>query len=183
MDEEYQAFLVKNIIVNHHIPLIGVNVAGTGLYLGPFFTWISVIPYWLFKLNPLGTAWASALIGSLTAVVLFYVVKIITNKPLVGYLAGILYAVNPFLAAYDRKYWNPTLIPLLTIIWIFTLLKVPKNRYWLLVIAGIFGIALSVHFSLLVLLFPTCWFLWQEGIFQRNNFLLIKRFGYMQRLY
>src|SRR4030042_6233902 len=67
MDEEYQAYLVKNIISGYHYPLIGVNVAGTGLYLGSFFTWLSVIPYYLTNLNPIGTAYFAALLGALTS--------------------------------------------------------------------------------------------------------------------
>src|SRR3989337_808761 len=60
MDQEYEAFLVKNIVTGKHFPAIGVNAADTGLYLGPFFIYLAVIPYLLFQGNLLSFAFFSS---------------------------------------------------------------------------------------------------------------------------
>ena len=71
MDQEYEAFLVKNIVSGRHFPLIGVNAADTGLYLGPFFIYLAVIPYLLFQGNPLGFAFFSSALGVVTTLVIY----------------------------------------------------------------------------------------------------------------
>jgi 4-amino-4-deoxy-L-arabinose transferase-like glycosyltransferase len=160
MDEEYQSFLIKNIIENKHIPLIGVNIAGTGLYLGPFFTWFSVIPLYLSNLNPLSTAFLAAFISAITTVALFYTARILTRNKLTAFLAGFFYLLNPLVNFYDRKYWNPTFIPLLTVLWLFSLIKIKqKKTQYLPLIFLIFGLGLHTHISILILIIPTMWYL------------------------
>jgi len=162
MDEEYQAFLAKNIIEGKHFPLIGVNVADTGLYLGPFFTYFSVIPYLLFGPSPIGGALFSALFGGLTVYFLIKTGETI-NKP-VGLLAGLLSSVSFLSNAYDRKFWNPSLVPLLTILLMLALLKVKNNPRWWLVIFLVFGLAFHTHYSLFALLPVAIYFLWKNKI-------------------
>ncbi len=164
MDEEYQAFLVKNIIINKHIPLIGVNVGGTGLYLGPFFTWFSVVPYYLGQLQPLSTAWMAAGIGSLTAAIIFILTKKYFNSVIPAGIVALLFAVNPLINAYGRKYWNPTFVPLLAVAWFYSLLFAKQNPKWLWVTALVFGLALHTHYSLLALIIPTLFWLYQSRI-------------------
>lgn len=150
MDEEYQAFLVKRILEQGHIPLIGVNVADTGLYLGPFFTYLSVIPYYFFGSSPIGGAFFAAFFGGLTA---WFLIKLgeVVSKP-VGLISGLFYAVSFITNAYDRKFWNPSLLPLLSVLLILSLIKLKKNQRWLLVIFAVFGLALHTHYALFALL-------------------------------
>ena len=162
MDEEYQAFLVKQILEARHFPLIGVNVADTGLYLGPFFTYLSAIPYALFGPSPIGGAILAALIGAATTWLIIKVGETI-NKP-VGLLAGLFYAVSFLANSYDRKFWNPSLMLFLAVLLIFSLLNIRHNRRWLLVVIGVFGMAFHTHYALLALLPVTIGFLLKEKI-------------------
>ena len=162
MDEEYQALLVKQILEKRHLPLIGVNVADTGLYLGPFFTYFSVIPYFLFGSSPIGGVLLAALLGAVTTFVLFKLGEVL-DKP-VGLLASFLYAVSFLANAYDRKFWNPSLVPLLSALLLLSLIKVRKKSYWWLIIFGILGLSFHVHYSLLGLLPITVYFIFKSKI-------------------
>ncbi|NMC36080.1 glycosyltransferase family 39 protein [Candidatus Beckwithbacteria bacterium] len=155
MDEEYQAFLAVNTIKTGHVPLIGVNVAGTGLYLGPFFTWFSALIYYVGHLNPLFTGLVAAFIGTITAGLLYYLIWSTGKNTLAALVVGLAYASNPVLVSFDRKFWNPSLVMLLTILWLLTISKVKQDkRYWIL-ISAVLGAALHVHYSLLILVIPS----------------------------
>jgi len=162
MDEEYQAFLVKQILEVRHFPLIGVNVADTGLYLGPFFTYFSAVSYYLFGPSPIGGVLFAALIGGATTWLLIKLGENISRP--IGLLAGLFYAVSFLANAYDRKFWNPSLMPFLAVLLLFSLLKIRRNRRWLLVVIGVFGMALHTHYALLALLPITVVFLLKNKI-------------------
>ncbi len=167
MDEEYQAFLARNIIEGKHFPLIGVNVADTGLYLGPFFTYLSAFSYFLFGVSPVGGILFSALFGGLTVYFLIKIGKTINKS--VGLLAGLLYSVSFLANAYDRKFWNPSLVPLSVTLLVLALLKVKKDLRWWLVILAVFGLAFHVHYSIFALLPLTIYYLCKNKIKVNNR--------------
>lgn len=173
MDEEYQAFLVKNIFTTFHIPLIGVNVSNTGLYLGPFFTWFSTIPFLITNLNPLGTGIFSAIFGALTAILIYDLSKTLTKRIDLATIATLIYSVNPLINAYDRKYWNPSLIPFFTVLWLLSLIKLKKNPKFFLLLSLIFGLAFHTHYSLFVLVIPTIYFFKLEKIRVKSKKLIL----------
>jgi len=60
MDEERDGFLVSRMLVDHRPLLIGGSIPG-GINVGPMFFYISAIPYYLSRLNPIGAAYAAGL--------------------------------------------------------------------------------------------------------------------------
>jgi 4-amino-4-deoxy-L-arabinose transferase-like glycosyltransferase len=174
MDEEYQAFLVKNIIVNKHVPLIGVNVADTGLYLGPFFTWFLTLPYFFSNLNPLSTAFVAAFLGGISAILFAILVSKISKDKFMGIIGGLVYALNPLINAWDRKLWNPSWVLPLALLWLLALTNIDKNKKWLLVLALVFGLAFHSHYSLFILLPTTIWFIFKKTSLKKSLKIIIK---------
>jgi len=155
MDEEYQAFLANNTIKTGHIPLIGVNVANTGLYLGPLFTWISTILYWFANGSPIITAWVSVLISITTCWLLIKTINLLTKDYWLSLIGGLLYSLNPLIVMYDHKFWNPSLVMCLTVFWLFSLLKSAKNQKWWIGVFAVLGLSFHIHYSLFILILPT----------------------------
>lgn len=152
MDQEYEAFLVKNIVTGRHFPLIGVNAADTGLYLGPFFIYLAVIPYLLFQGNPLGFAFFSSALGVATTLVIFLAVRVMFNRR-AALLASFFYAVSFLASFYDRQFWNPTLVPLVSIlIGYFLFLSITQQKKYLLAAVLVFGLGIQSHLSVWILL-------------------------------
>jgi len=162
MDEEYQAFLANNMIKSHHIPLIGVNVADTGLYLGPLFTWFSAILYWLGNGNPLVTAWAGIAISLISCLLLIKTINLLISDYWLSLIGGLLYSVNPLIVMYDRKFWNPSFVMLLTVFWLYSILRAKKDQKWWWAVAMVFGLAFHTHYSLFVLAVPTLLIVFRE---------------------
>jgi 4-amino-4-deoxy-L-arabinose transferase-like glycosyltransferase len=147
MDEAYEAYLIEKIVNLEHWPLIGVNAADTGIYLGPGILYLGAIPYWLAKGSPVGVAFSGSLIGVLTTVAVWWVARKWGGK-LVGWLGGMMYASSWLVAMFDRRFWNPSLMPLLSVVIGYSLWRVIKGsrKYWILLGLGLGGV-LHSHLS------------------------------------
>lgn len=150
MDQEYEALIIQNILHLKHIPLIGVNIADTGMYLGPFFIYVSALIYAVFAGNPIGGAIVASLIGIITTVSIYKVGKDMYSKT-VGVFAFLLYGCSFLAAYYDRQFWNPTLIPLISLLMGFSLFRYMKgNGRYLYYAVFLLGLSLHLHFSLII---------------------------------
>ncbi len=151
MDQEYEAFLVKNILAGAHFPLIGVNASDTGLYLGPAFIYLATIPYFLFHGNPLGGGVFAALLGIGTTFFLYKLGTLWFGKK-IGLLASLFWAISFIAVLYDRQFWNPTPIPFLTILTCYYLTKIIQGKgKYLIVLAISLGLALQSHLQAIII--------------------------------
>lgn len=146
-DEEYQTNIAMTLVNNLHPIWIGVSASNTGFYLGPFWSYFSYIWLSLSHGDPIITAYIAALLGSLTALCIFYIgLKMFSSR--VGIVAAVLYSCLPLIVFFDQKYWNPSAIPLLSIIIVYSLYKTRDNqRYWWL-FAFAYGLVFHTHLSL-----------------------------------
>ena len=152
MDQEYEAFLVKNILTGKHFPLIGVNASDTGIYLGPFFIYLAAIPYLLFQGNPLGGAVAASSLGVLTTFALYKLGKVWFSEK-AGLLASFFWAMSFLSVHYNRQFWNPTPISFLMIIILYSITMIHKGKgKFLLLLAASIGIALQSHLQSVIIL-------------------------------
>lgn len=152
MDQEYEAFLAKNIITLKHFPLIGVNASDTGLYLGPAFIYFAAIPFAIFGGNPLGWGITASLIGIFVTYLVYKVGKEMFSH-VTGLFASFLYAGSFLMSFYDRQFWNPTLVPFFSLILGFLLFRILKKEVNKLIwLALVFGLAIQSHLSLLIFL-------------------------------
>lgn len=150
MDQEYQALIVRNIVSGAHFPLIGVNAADTGLYLGPFFSYFAAIPYALAGGNPIGWGITASLIGILVCYLIFKISKIMFSER-VGYFASLIAACSFLFSFYDRKFWNPSLIPLFSLLIGYLIYRIFHRSYRSAVaLALVFGLAVQCHLSILI---------------------------------
>jgi len=150
MDQEYEAFLVKNIVEGNHIPLIGVNAGDTGIYLGPYFIYLSVIPYLLFLGNPLGFAVTASFLGVVVTYLIFVIVKKLFSLP-AGLFAAFFYAASFLASYYDRSFWNPMPVPLLSLLIVYFIYRIVRgDGKYLVFLAFVFGLIFHTHLSLLI---------------------------------
>lgn len=157
-DEEHQAILAQTIVKHFHIIWIGVNAAHLGFYLGPY--WVYFTSFWLYlsKGDPLITGYVSATIGIITTFLIIWVGSTLFNKKK-GLLASLLYTTLPLMVFLDQKYWNPTPVPILSLLMLLSLSKVKKNPKWIILFSACFGMIFHIHLSLFPILFVAIfWF-------------------------
>lgn len=147
-DEEYQSILAMTLVKHLHIIWIGVNAGHLGFYLGPFWTYFTALFLFLSKGNPLITGYVAAIIGVATTALIIY-----TGQKLfsffVGLSAGLLYATLPLMVFFDQKYWNPSLVPFLSVGMFLSLSQVRFYPKWWWVFFGLFGLVFHTHLSLI----------------------------------
>lgn len=162
-DEEHQAILAQDLIKHFHIIWIGVNAAHLGFYLGPYWAYFTAFWLWLSHGDPLITGYISSSIGIITTLLIILTGNSLFNKK-TGLLAGLLYASLPLMVFLDQKYWNPTLIPLLSLLILFTLLKAKENPKWSILFGISAGLIFHTHLSLFPLLFIAVYWLIRQKI-------------------
>jgi 4-amino-4-deoxy-L-arabinose transferase-like glycosyltransferase len=150
MDQEYVALIVKNIVTGMHFPLIGVNASDTGLYLGPVFIYFSVIPFFISSGSPLAWAFTASFIGLLTTYLVYKLgSKMFTKR--IGLFGAFFYGLSFLVSFYDRQFWNPMPIPLLSLFIGYLLYSILNNKTKpVLYLAFVYGIAVQCHLSVLI---------------------------------
>lgn len=173
MDQEYEAFIARNIVTGKHLPLIGVNASDTGLYLGPAFIYFASIPYALFSGNPLGWAIVASIFGVLVSL-LIYKIGILMFSRDVGILGSLFYASSFLTSFYDRQFWNPTLVPFFSLVIGFLLFRILKNDAKSFIFLGlIFGLSIQSHLSLLIFLPLIFYVVWvRRKIFKLKTLMI-----------
>lgn len=151
-DEEHQAILAQSLVKHFHIIWIGVNAAHLGFYLGPYWAYFTALWLWLSKGDPLITGYVASILGVLTNLLVIFTGYKLFNKR-VGLISGLLYATLPLLVFFDQKYWNPTPIPILSLLMLLSLYKLKTNPNWLIVFAASAGFIFHTHLALIPLIF------------------------------
>lgn len=166
-DEGRDAILVKDILINHHFPLIGPPTSVGNIYLGPLYYYMMAVALAISNLNPVAASVMNALIGVLTVALIYILGKLWFGR-LSGLIGAFLYAVSPVTIAYSNFSWNPNPTPFFALLAIFSLYKLKKlgNFLWLIVTGVMIGAAVQMHYLALILI-PVAVILWIHEIWYR----------------
>lgn len=162
-DEEHQAILAQGIVKDFHIIWVGVNAAHLGFYLGPYWAYFTAFWLWISNGNPLITGYIASSIGVITALLVIFTGTALFNKK-TGLLAGLLYSVSPLMVFFDQKYWNPTLLPALSLLMLLSLGKLKQNPRMLILFSAGFGLLFHTHLSLVSLLFVAIFWILKQKV-------------------
>lgn len=172
LDEELEAFIVKNIVTGFHFPLIGVSVAPVGIYLSPIFYYLAAIPFAIGQLNPLAWGYSAAVLGVMTTLVLYYTTEHMFSRK-IAVIASILYASSYLMVMYDKHFWNVTPIPIVAILVIYSLFQIISKKFvWSIILALSLVVGLSAHLSSMSLVLLV-FFVWlSDRITLKNKYVL-----------
>lgn len=176
-DQERDAFLIREILINHRLMLIGAKSGPTGLYTGSLYLYLLAPFYWLFRGDPLGGAVLAGLVGVLTtAGLIWFGAKLFGSA--VGLIAGLLYGTSLVMVGYDQIVWNPTFLPITSTVLVGSLLlaKIAKP-VWLIPAGLSLGLSFHFHFAAFYLvIFVVLAILYRRLKLDRNLFLGIAWF-------
>ncbi len=158
-DEGRDVLVVYNIL-HGKFTLLGPTSSVGGFFLGPIYYYFMAPFLWLFNYNPVGPAVMVALFGIATVWFVYFIGAKFFGKP-AGLVASFLYTVSPIIIAYSRSSWNPNLMPIFTLLTLFTLYKAvtsgitaqgtnfsikKKNMFLFLVSGFLLGITIQFHY-------------------------------------
>lgn len=151
-DQSRDFLIIKRILVDHKLTLVGPTVLIPGVFLPPFYYYFMAPFLMIFHFNPFGADIYTALFG-IGAVFVFYIFcREIFNR-LTAVLTSLVFAVLPIAVSATRHAWNPNtahFYSLLLVFFIFRFVK-GKNWGWFYAACAIFSLSLNFHFSLLAL--------------------------------
>ena len=133
------------------LPLLGPNVGGGLLRLGPAFYYMEYVAATVFGNTPTGHA-MNVLILSILSMPLFYLFcrRYFSRTESVGLLA--VFSSSLYLVMYSRFSWSPNVLPFLILLSFYTLLRgvSRKERHparWFLFSVGAVTLTSQIHFN------------------------------------
>ena len=151
MDEEYQANLAWWLVKDLKPLWIGVSASDTGFYLGPGFTYLNYFLFLISKGDPVILGYFSVLMSGATLVSLWWIVKKWFGLK-AALLATVIYGFSQSVIVSDLRFWNPSLIPFLSLWFLYSLYEIKNNVRMIILTSFLLSVSLHVHLSLLTYL-------------------------------
>lgn len=125
----------QEAIRSGHIPFVGITASRTWLHQGAFWTYM-LIPILKISSHPAAPAYITALLGTITTLFLYAVLKAISHKK-AALIGALLYASSPLVIISDRMPYHTSLTPLLTLGVLYSLWKIidGNSQYWIVLTA------------------------------------------------
>lgn len=152
-DHDLNGWIIRDILENKHLRLIGQETTSKGVFIGPLFYYLLIPFYLLFKMDPIGGL-LLPLIISVFAIFSFYFVfsKIFNEK--VGTLASLIYSISSLVVFTDREVVPTQPVMLWSVWFLYGLWLLLKGKQKAFVFLGVL-IGLTWNFNLaLIILFP-----------------------------
>lgn len=147
-DGDLYSWIVKDIVVDKHLRLIGQLTTAPGIFIGPAFYYI-LIPFFLVaRMDPVGAVIPITLIGVLTVASYYYVFSKLFNKE-AGLVIAFLYAILLSLVIFDRRVVPSTPTNLWLVWYFYTVLMIRRGNFSVLPLLGVLiGLIWHIHIAL-----------------------------------
>jgi len=151
-DQARDFLIIKRMVINHKLTLLGPTVLIPGVYLPPLYYYSLAPALFIFNFHPFGADAYTALFG-IGAVFVFY----LFSKELFGKLAAgltsLVFATLPVIVVTSRHAWNPNTTYFFSLLFIFFIWKFLKKGHWFWLYGAsvVLGWGLNLYYSLVVL--------------------------------
>jgi 4-amino-4-deoxy-L-arabinose transferase-like glycosyltransferase len=148
-DEGRDALIIKEMVEEGKIPLLGPEASIGHFHLGPIFYYFLFPFFSIFNNQPVAGAYLVALLGIVSIYFLWKLAKISFSKE-AGFFAAYLYTTSFVVILHSRWSWNLNLIPFFVLVYLYSFWKVitskEKNLWFYLWIFAL-GVMLQLHAS------------------------------------
>ncbi|KKS98668.1 MAG: dolichyl-phosphate-mannose-protein mannosyltransferase [Candidatus Gottesmanbacteria bacterium GW2011_GWA2_43_14] len=146
-DEGRDVLVVKRMLVDGKLTLLGPITSVGSIYMGPIFYYLMAPFLFLWKFDPTGPAVMVALFSLATVYLVFRIGRDFLDT-WVGLAAAFFYAISPLTIIYGRASWNPNVVPFFACLYMYSLMKVliSKNDRWLAVAGLALGMMIQLHY-------------------------------------
>ena len=153
-DDQAAVFRMAHDAVSHGLLVATSNIASIHIYNPPAIIYFFMLPA-AFSADPL---WGAVMVGVLMtlSVLLTYIFARRYYGRGVATIAALLYAVAARPIFYSRFIWNQNLLPIFTILFLFTLFwgGVEQKKGWLAPAIFLLGILIQLHATGIMMAFP-----------------------------
>ena len=150
-DQARDALIINQAKLNgiSSLPLVGPQIGGTELKLGPVFYYFQFISGKIFGFSPESLAYPDLIFGILTIFLVFLLARKFFVLKISIFLTA-LSSVSLFLVTFSRFGWNPNSLPFFTFLFAYSFLtaieKKGRNKWIFLFLTGLsLGIIAQLH--------------------------------------
>lgn len=144
----YNAYSILNTGRDEHGKLFPLVFESFGDWKPGLYVYLSVIPVFFFGLNEFSTRFASALFGSLSPLLMFFIVKNLSRRKTVGllpYLAAIFMSITPWHIHFSRGAWEAQVSLAITLAGILFFLYSFKHGKFIFLSSLMFALTLLTY--------------------------------------
>lgn len=145
---------LRNIVVGHHLTLVGPTTSINGVFLGPSYYYFNILPFIVGQGNPSALVYWNILFYLIASVLLLLLH--IKKELIFGFFSSILFIMAPGLFQSTRYFWNSNCMPYFTVFFFvalaFYLLKPSRKKAFL--VGLISGISMQFQAAFGILFFP-----------------------------
>ena len=169
-EQDLQAWIVKDILINKHPRLIGQETSIVGLFIGSLYYYLLVPFFAIFNFDPRASIIPITAISLATIASVYFVLTKLFDKK-IGTVGALIYAVSPAIIFLDR--WTvPTVATFFWTIWFFyVVMEFLKGKFQTVpILIILIGLIWHIHIAFvpLLLLIPIAIYLskkdWKEGL-------------------
>lgn len=147
-DGDLYSWIVKDIVVDGHLRLVGQETSAPGIFIGPLFYYLLIPFFLLTNMDPVGAIIPITIIGVLTVFSYFWVFTRLFNIK-IGLIAAFLYTVLLETVQLDRRVVPSTPTNLWVIWYFFTIVSLARGHLKVLPLLGILiGLIWHIHIAL-----------------------------------
>jgi hypothetical protein len=126
-DQAWFYLSARDLVIDGKIPLVGITSSHTWLHQGALWTYILAVLMKLFGFNPVIGAYFSAIFGTITIWVVYYIPRKMFSRK-IGLIAAFFCATSPTIILDSRLTYHTTLMPLFTALLIYTVYVFVKGN-------------------------------------------------------
>ena len=161
IDQSYDMLAVSPAVEHgfYNLPLLGPTAAGSRtLRLGPAYYYLEYVSALIFGNTPAGYA-AIILVFSILAMPLSYLFFRRYFSIFISFCLLAVFSSSLYMVVYSRFAWNPNVLPFLTLLSFYALLKSvapdeKRKENWLLVSMAAIAIATQAHYNAFFIIPP-----------------------------
>ena len=149
-DQDLAGWIIKDVLVNRHLRLIGQETSSQGVFVGPLFYYLQIPFYLLTKMDPAGTILLVTLLGIFTIFSFYFCFsKMFTKRA--GLMAAFIYSVSLYFVFTDREVVPTMPVHLWTVWFLFATWMVLKGKSRAYILLGFLaGILWNFHLALAI---------------------------------
>ena len=150
-DQDLQGWIIRDVLENKHLRLIGQETTSQGVFIGPLF-YYALIPFYLFfRMDPAGGIVLVTLISGFSIFSYYWVFKKMFGRN-VGLTASFFYSLSYYVIFVDREI-VPTMVVMLWTVWYFygLYLLIKGNQKAFIFLGLLLGLIWNFNISLSIL--------------------------------
>lgn len=147
-DGDLYSWIVKDIVVDKHIRLIGQLTSAPGIFIGPLF-YYTLIPFFLLtRMDPVGAVIPITIIGVATVFSYYYVFSKLFTKG-IGLIIAFMHASLLTIIGFDRWVVPSTPTNIWLVWYFYTIIMLTRGHYSVLPLLGLLiGLIWHIHIAL-----------------------------------